>query len=263
MSDRHLDIPGSRLAYDVSGAGGRVVIVAHGLGASRAAEDAEGVFDWSAVAADARLVRYDARGHGVSTGRAQPSDYRWAALADDLLALADAVSPDAPVDAIGASMGTATIIWAATRRPERFRRLVLSIPPTAWETRANQGNLYRAGADLVEREGMDGWRRAMAAAPSVPILEQGGWAFDRDPDVRADLLPSVFRGAAGSDFPDADVVATIGHETLLLPWATDSGHPVSTAERLAELLPSATLEVAETPDTIRGWGVRAAAFLHG
>lgn len=263
MADEHLDLDGARLAFDVTGAGDRVVIAAHGLTSSRAAEDAGGVFDWSPVAADARLVRYDARAHGASTGRPEPADSAWTALADDLLALADHVSPDAPVDAIGASMGTATIIWAALRRPDRFRCLVLSIPPTAWATRAAQAHLYEAGADLVEREGLAGWRRAMAAAPPVPLLEQGGWAFDADPDVRADLLPSVFRGAAASDLPAVDELRGLTHDTLLLPWATDPGHPVATAQRLAEVLPSATLEVADTPDLVRGWGVRAAAFLRG
>src|SRR5881398_1899551 len=124
MSDHVLDRPGARLAYDVSGPDNatRTVIVAHGLGYSRANEDASGFFDWSPVASAERLIRYDARGHGRSGGRKEEADYAWPVLAEDFLALADAVSPDAAVDVVGTSMGVGTALWGAIRRPERLRR---------------------------------------------------------------------------------------------------------------------------------------------
>ncbi|WP_249669554.1 alpha/beta fold hydrolase [Cellulomonas hominis] len=262
MPDLLLDRPGARIAWSVdAGAPGRPVVTAHGLTASRAVDDARGVFDWTALAGRGRLVRYDARGHGRSTGGPVPEEYTWRSLAGDLLALVDAVSPDAPVDAVGASMGTATILWAATLRPDRFRRLVLTIPPTAWATRAAQTEGYEIGARTIERHGLAVWERAAAAQPQTPVLAQGGWPRGGSPDVPEDLLPSVLRGAALSDLPDPDTLAALPHPALVLPWTTDPGHPVSTAERLAGLLPSATLEVAATPEAIRGWGRRAAAFL--
>ncbi|MFD1713296.1 alpha/beta fold hydrolase [Amnibacterium flavum] len=261
MTDQLLDVPSAQLAYSTIGSGDRVVVAAHGLTSSRGAEEAWGVFDWSAVATGARLVRYDARGHGASTGRPEQADYVWSALAEDLLALIDTVSPDAPVDAIGASMGTATIIWAAIRRPDRFRRLVLSIPPTAWETRAAQAGTYLAGADFVESSGPGAVARLAATMQPAPLLVEGGWLDLPAPAVAQELLPAVFRGAASSDLPDPAEIRTIPHPALLLPWTTDPGHPVSTAERLAELLPDAVLEIADEPDEVRGWGQRAAAFL--
>lgn len=263
MADLHLDLDRARIAYDVAGPADavRTAVVAHGLTASRAGDDAGGVFDWTALAEGHRLVRYDARGHGASTGAPDPASYAWPALADDLLALLDAVSPDAPVDAVGASMGTATILWAATRRPDRFRRLVLTIPPTAWATRAAQADGYEQGARAIERLGLAPWVRAGAAQPQTPVLAAGGFPRGGDPAVPEDLLPSALRGAALSDLPDPGALAALPHPTLVLPWTTDPGHPVSTAERLAALLPAATLEVADTPDAIRGWGRRAAEFL--
>ncbi|NHT17804.1 alpha/beta fold hydrolase [Cellulomonas sp. IC4_254] len=272
MADLHLDLDGARIAYDLTGPAGAgttervpgasTVVVAHGLTASRAGDDAGEVFDWSPLAERHRVVRYDARGHGASTGSPDPASYAWPALADDLLALLDAVSPDAPVDAVGASMGTATILWAATRRPERFRRLVLTIPPTAWATRAAQADGYEQGALAVERLGLATWVRAGAAQPQIPVLAAGGFPRgDAGPAVPEALLPSALRGAALSDLPDAGALAALPHPALVLPWTTDPGHPVSTAERLAELLPAAVLEVADTPDAIRGWGRRAAGFL--
>jgi pimeloyl-ACP methyl ester carboxylesterase len=264
VPDLLLDRPGARIAFSLEGAAaGRAVVAAHGLTASRAVDDDRGVFDWSPLGTAGRLIRFDARGHGRSTGAPVPDDYTWRSLADDLLALVDEVSPDEPVDAVGASMGTATILWAATLRPDRFRRLVLTIPPTAWATRAAQAEGYEIGARTIERRGLATWLRAAAAQPQTPILAEGGWPRGGAPDVTEELLPSVLRGAALSDLPAPDALATLPHPALVLPWTTDPGHPVGTAERLVELLPAATLEVATTPEAIRGWGRRVAAFLAG
>src|SRR5437763_6760252 len=130
---------------------------------SRAAEDALGLQDWSALTR--RRVRYDARGHGTSTGRPVAEDYTWPNLADDLLAVADLIRDGRPVDWIGGSMGCGSLLWAATRAPERFRRLVLEIPPTTRETRIAAATMYRAGADPVERAGKAAWGAAPRPDP--------------------------------------------------------------------------------------------------
>lgn len=91
-----------------------------------------GLYDWSPlVSTGRRLLRYDARGHGRSNGRAVPEDYRWTSFAADLLALLDQISPDRPVEALGSSTGTATLIIAALSAPARFSKLVPTAPPTA------------------------------------------------------------------------------------------------------------------------------------
>ncbi|MDH2442382.1 alpha/beta fold hydrolase [Amnibacterium sp. CER49] len=262
MSDSFLDLGSARLAYSLEGGDrGRMLVALHGLTSSRAVEEA-GPFRWSALASpDRRLLRYDARAHGRSTGRLEADDYRWDALAQDLFALLDEVAATGPIDALGVSMGVGTLLWAATERPERFRRLVLVIPPTAWATRAAQGAVYEAGARFIEERGLDAFVHGSAALPPLPILEAGGWWPTPPPDVREDLLPTVLRGAARTDFPSEDAVAALPHEVLLLPWPDDPGHPVSTAQRLAELLPHAALEVARTPAALRAWPERIAAFL--
>ena len=48
---------------------------------------------------------------------------------------------------------------------------------------------------------------------------------------------------------------------LLKPWVGDPGHPVSTSERLEELLPDALLEPMARPDDIRALGSRIVEFL--
>lgn len=262
--DEHLDRPGAGIAYSAGGPAdaARRVVVTHALATSREWEDEAGILDWSPVAqAGARLVRYDTRGHGASTGEAVPEHYRWPSLAEDLLAVADVVAPDRPVDAIGESTGCGTLLWAVLTAPHRFRRLVLVIPPTMGRARAEQAQLYIGAAEMIEVLGIESWRRLMSAAVPAPILEAGGWTRITRVAVRDDLLPAVLRGAAASTFPSDDALGAIAQPALILAWDTDPSHPVETAEHLAGLLPNSALEIATTPDAIRAWGARAAAFL--
>ncbi len=260
MTDRILTRPGSQLAYSVSGPHSRtaspVVISAHGLSSSRANDDSMGVSFESLPGRT--VVRYDARGHGASTGRAIPADYSWSALAGDLLALADEVSPDAAIDAIGASMGCATILHAVVTAPERFRRLVLVIPPTAWETRAAMAAGYEAQAKLVEEKGLAALLEMSEGLPNPPAMRPDARFA---PAISEELLPTVFRGAALSQFPDREQIATIRQPVLILAWVGDPGHPLSTSEELLALLPDAVLSVAQTPEDVAGWVATAEEFL--
>jgi 3-oxoadipate enol-lactonase len=254
------EIRQTALAWSEVGAG-PVVIAAHGLTQSRRAEGDSGLFDWAPVARRGRrLVRYDARGHGHSSGSPVPSDYRWDNLAADLLALIDEICPDRPVAGIGASMGTGTLLHAATRAPDRFDRLVLTSPPTAWSTRAAQGAMYHQAADLVEAQGPGALQELAAQAP-VPAVFARLPAFPPPPDVTAALLPSVLRGAAESDLPPPESVSALRMPVLILAWAGDPGHPVETGQRLAELIVDARLHVAHTGDELAAWGDLAAEFL--
>jgi 3-oxoadipate enol-lactonase len=264
MADCFLERPHARIAYSADGPleADRTLVAAHGLAASRAFEDALGIFDWSPVArAGERVVRFDRRGHGASTGRPVEEDYRWPVLADDFLAVVEDVSPARPVDGLGESTGCGTLLWAAAKAPTRFRRLVLVIPPAVREARSPQREFYLAGADLLEQRGIEAWRRAAAIFPQPPILAAGGWPRNAPSAVAEELLPAVFRGAAASDLPADEALAALTQESLILAWETDENHPVASARRLLDLVPNARLDVAETPEDIRGWGARIAEFL--
>jgi 3-oxoadipate enol-lactonase len=256
MDTKYIELRGIRFAYSEIGSG-PVVLRAHGLTSSRANE---AFADFSAVThAGYRLISYDARGHGESTASTDPEDYSWPSLADDMIAIADHFSPNAPVSAIGLSMGTGTLLHAAVKRPERFDRLVLSAPPTAWETRAGQVRLYSTMADMVENSSPDVLASLLSAAPLAPIFE-GIEGFPQPPDVRYEVLPTVFRGAGLSDLPALEQLSELPQPTLILSWATDPGHPVSTGERLVETIPDSVLRIAKTSADIAGWGRRAAEF---
>ncbi|WEG07623.1 alpha/beta fold hydrolase [Microbacterium horticulturae] len=249
----------TQMAATVEGEG-PLVVFGHGLtNDGRTMEDA-GIFDFAPiVAAGFRLLRLDWPAHGASEGPLEAAAYTWTSLADDFLALTDELQPDAPVAAIGCSMGTGSILTAAVRRPDRFSRLVLTAPPTAWETRAAQGDMYRQMADLVETQGLATLERAQAAVPAQGIFAE----LDTPLPVRVSerLLPTVLRGAAEADLPPRDAIRGLGVPTLILSWSDDPGHPVSTGEQLHELIPDSRFAVAGTLAETRAWGAAIADFL--
>ncbi|MGF1424915.1 alpha/beta fold hydrolase [Kitasatospora sp. LaBMicrA B282] len=255
-----LDRPHARLAYQSTGSG-PLAVYAHGAISSRDHEERMGFFDWSPVAAAGRrLVRYDARGHGRSTGRPVAADYAYPKLGEDLLALCEHLAPAGPVAGLGSSMGAATLLWAALQEPQRFDRLVLVIPAVAWQARESRRAGLRAAAELVEREGKAAFVAAVRRGGPPPVLA-GVPDYPPEFDVTESLLPTVLRATAAADLPDPAALRGLSQPTLILAWDTDPAHPVETAEALAELLPVARLHVSRDLADIRTWGSRAAAFL--
>jgi pimeloyl-ACP methyl ester carboxylesterase len=258
VSEDHFRHHRAALFYDDAG-GGPIAVYAHGGFVSQAVEDRMGLFDWAPlVAAGRRLVRYDARAHGRSTGEPVDTDYTYASLADDLLALLDHLGAVEPVDAMGASMGCATVLQAAVQAPQRFSRLVLLLPPTAWTTREAHARHNLESAATIEREGVDAWLAAKRTQ-SRPAVVADVPEFPPTPAAR--VLPSVLRGLALSDLPSPAALTGLRQPALILAWVDDPGHPLSTAETLARSLPSADLHVSRTRDDIRTWGERIAEYL--
>lgn len=260
-----IEVGGVQLAYEQHGAADAPSFVwLHGLTSGRAHEDRTRLFDWRSLAG-VRLTRYDARGHGSSGGTVDDATYRWDQLALDLFGVLDTLGIEQTVLG-GASMGAATALHAVLADPARFTKLVLVIPPTAWATRAAQADIYRAGADVVEQSGTKALAGLIRARPPFAtfgpradeLLELSAQAIEAlDPA----LLPHVMRGAASSDLPSLDQLATIEHPALLLAWADDPGHPVETAATLAEALPHNELHIASSLSEIETWPALVARFL--
>lgn len=205
----------------------------HGLLSSCAAEDRSGPFRWPEIdLPEVRLVRWDAPGHGESPTPETSGACRWPALARDALAIADAEGLGR-FSIGGASMGAAAALWAAVLAPDRVDRLVLALPPTAWESRSRSAGLYRIGGAVSERLPFGRSRRHAVA----------------------------LRGAAESDLPAVASVAEINAPTLILAWRFDPVHPVRTAERLRDILPAADLHVTARPTDTTGWADRLREFL--
>ncbi|MET9517981.1 alpha/beta fold hydrolase [Streptomyces sp. NPDC002994] len=248
----------AELVYDDAGEG-PLAVYAHGGFASQAVEDRMGLFDWVPVLdRGRRLVRYDTRAHGRSTGEPVAGDYTYTSLADDLLALLDHLGATEPIDAMGASMGCGSVLHAAVQAPDRFSRLVLLIPPTAWTTRKAYARTNRTSADTIEREGVDAWLAAKRKQPRPAVVADVP-TFPPTPAER--VLPSVLRGLALSDLPSPAAISALRQPALILAWVDDPGHPLSTAEALADALPHGDLHVSRTRADIRTWGERIADYL--
>ncbi len=251
------------LAWDRSGTG-PTMIWGHGLTSSRESEDDSEFVDWATIRRSVDVVRYDARGHGESGYSDDASTYGWSDLAIDQLAVADALGIERFV-AGGASMGTGTALHVAVRSPERVRALVLVIPPTAWETRAEQIDMYETMAQIIERRGVEILIQAGADRPPPdPFVGDDAWRDRSVERMRAAdpvRLAGVFRGAAFAQLPTRDEVAAIAVPTLVVAWTGDPGHPVSTAEELHHLIDGSELHLASTAAEMATWSERIAAFV--
>ncbi|MFW0788181.1 alpha/beta fold hydrolase [Gordonia sp. CPCC 205333] len=256
---QYADVRGTRLAWSATGTG-QSVVWAHGIGSAATTQEAAGHFDWRSISKQHRLIRYDARGHGHSSGGLTPVEYTWPELAADLLALLDVVADSEQVDAIGTSMGTSSIVYAALAQPDRFRRLVLTTPPTIWATRpaANQARL--ASAKLLEDKGFAALQALNADTPASPALA-GARRYVTPVRVRSRQYAAVLRGSAQTDLPPAKVLGALDKPVLILSWTGDPSHPVSSAQELADALPNSRLVVASTPQEHARWGELAATFL--
>lgn len=234
----------------------------HGLTQDRELEDQQGLFDWSS--APATVLRYDARGHGESESTSDLDGYSWQQLGADQLELATAVGIDSYV-AGGASMGCATALHAAVMAPERITGLVLVIPPTGWEARAGQADVYEQGAKAVEALGVEPLIKAGAAMPPPdPFVGDPDYRTRRAEGLRSwdpIRLAHAMRGATRAQLPDRDQIAAITCPTLILAWTGDAVHPVATAEELAALLPHADVHIASTFEDLTTWPSRVSGFV--
>ena len=97
---------------------GPVVLLVHGYPDTHAV--------WTMIhrelASDLRVVRYDVRGAGASQAPRRRAGYRLDRLAEDLFAVADAVSPDAPVHLVAHDWGSIQA-WHAVTDPRAAGRI--------------------------------------------------------------------------------------------------------------------------------------------
>jgi pimeloyl-ACP methyl ester carboxylesterase len=162
-------------------------------------------------------------------------------------------------------MGVGTALHSALTLGDRLEQMVLVIPPTGWQERAPQVDLYEQMARVVEARGP----RALLAAsaelpPPDPFVGASDWADRRAASLGGAepvRLAANFRGAAHADLPALDALATIQAPTLVLAWSGDPGHPVSTAERLGETLRDVTVSIASTAADFAAWTEQVTDFL--
>ena len=233
-------------------------IWAHGLMGSISLDDSTGFFHSGNLTEIAKVIRYDARGHGLSQGTNKPEDYHWSSLAKDMIAIADKLGIDQFI-AGGQSMGSMTALYAALMAPDRIKALVLATPSTAWETRKAQSALYITSASIIEAKGVEAFAGLLRKRPLLP-----NWLLKAKPQenekylnnissMNKNILPHILRGSSISDLPPHDKFKAPAIPALILAWSDDSTHPIKTAKELTALLPKSELVIANSINDVAKW----------
>src|SRR3954462_7185053 len=196
MADFTVERAGVTLAGEEAGEGIPVVLL-HGLTATRRYV----VMGSRALERSGhRVVTYDARGHGASTGAEDPDAYDYDDLVEDLRAVMDDRGIDRAV-LVGASMGAHTAVRMALDHPERVAGLVIATPAFDPEEDRDEGlERWDALSEGLRNGGVDGFVEAYDD-PQVPaqwketidkVLRQRLGAHEH-PDAVADALHAVPR----------------------------------------------------------------------
>ncbi len=257
MSERVVERAGVRLAVEDRGEGIPVVLL-HGLTATRRYV----VMGSRALERGGhRVVSYDARGHGESSGARDPDAYRYEDLADDLLAVLDVSGIDRAVLA-GASMGAHTLLRVALRAPERVRGIVAITPAYDPLQHANVGTLARwdALAEGLRSGGVGGFVEAYRVEDEVPaawqdtvrtVLRQR-MGQHQDLGAVADALQATPRSRP---FESLDELSAITVPTVVVASRdeADPGHPLAVGEAYAAAIPGASLLTEEPGKSPLAW----------
>jgi pimeloyl-ACP methyl ester carboxylesterase len=240
----------------------------HGLTLNMKVEDTLNLFRWSEINSIARVIRYDARGHGLSDATFSAQDYVWSNLAKDMLGIADNCDVKTFV-AGGQSMGCATAINAAILSPGRVKALVLVNPTTAWESRPEQAFQYQRNARIASLLGPGKLASAMRRVPEglmplyiiksvgerINVVYESMNSFDRD------VLVNIYEGAALSDLPPRSDISLLKIPVLILAWERDKVHPLESAHILHRLLPRSELLIASDISGVDRWPDKIRTFL--
>jgi 3-oxoadipate enol-lactonase len=251
-------VTGANLAVSRRGEG-IPLVWGHSLVGNRRVDDRSGLFDWDRIGEHATVVRYDARGHGKSEGSDDPRYYRWQQLARDMLDVAGSAASAVGVDRCilgGISMGAATALEAAVQNPDRVAGLILTLPPTAWDTRPRQAGIYRRMSWISGLLGATPYR--LLGRLPAPVSDDGRsrlalYTIKSLGRANPRYVQATLRGAAQSDLPDTAALQELQVPTLILAWEDDTAHPVSTAEALAESLPQVHALHVASPHESPGW----------
>jgi pimeloyl-ACP methyl ester carboxylesterase len=248
--DFAIEVDGTKLSGEESGEG-RPVVLLHGLTATRRYV----VMGSKALErAGHRVVSYDARAHGKSTGG---EDYSYDRLAADLLALLDGREIGKATLA-GASMGAHTITKFALEHPDRVAGLVIMTPAYSPERDPGLDRWDRL-AEGLRSGGVEGFIEAYGT-PKVPekwhdtvmrVLHQRLSAHEH-PDALADALSAVPRSRPFESWED---LGAIDAPTVIVASRdeVDPEHPYAVGERYASAIPGARLVSEEPGNSPLAW----------
>ena len=226
MADRFIQINEERIRYREAGTGPSVVLV-HGWTLDLQMWEAQS----AALQAGYRVISYDRRGFGLSTGTPSID-----ADCTDLDAICRRVAPG-PVALVGMSQGVRPVLRMSQSAPERVACLVLDGPPD-FDSNGDEVELSRY-RELVQSKGIDAFRGEWSAHPLMRLVT-------RDPTVHS-ALAAMTQRYPGRELTSAEVLseptAPVRPESVTAPALVITGNcdlPGRTraADRLAARLPN-------------------------
>ena len=236
MTVRRIDTGGIRMAYELSGPeGAPVACLNHCFGSD--------LHYWDrhlAAFEGFRVLRYDPRGHGRSD--APPGPYRLGGLAADVAGLQDALGIER-VHFCGVSLGGQIAQTFALDYPERVASLILV--NTTCEYSEDQVALWRQRARQVVDEGIEPLHAALMArwfTDEAAVEQPPGYRYMADAIRR--FPPPSFAAAveAMCHLHTTPRLPRIAAPTLVIGTPEDPGAPREVTEKMARLIPGASLE---------------------
>jgi 3-oxoadipate enol-lactonase len=214
-----------------------VLVLSHSIGTSLELWDAN-VPD---LAKEARVLRYDHRGHGRSP--VPPGPYAVEDLAADLLDLFDELDLER-VSLCGLSLGGAVGLYLGATAPERLDRLVVACssltfdPPERWQERAE---LVRAdGMAAVSHTAVQRWFTERTQQNEPELVERFRLRLETtSPEGYAASCEALMRW----DFHDR--VGEVRVPTLVIAGAGDMATPPDEVELIADGVPDGQFELVE------------------
>ena len=230
-------------AYEIAGPeiaeGAAPVVLVHGLGLNRAMWD----WQWPALTARFRVLRYDLIGHGESDPpRGTPTMAMLVAQLAELIRAFDL----APCALVGFSLGGMIGRAFALAHPQSLS--ALAILASAHDRTTEQRAAVRARVKQATRDGPgatvdDALQRwftpAFAAAHPEVLARVRAWVLANDPAV----YPGLYRILAEGDAPLAQAIAAITLPTLVVAFGDDAGNSPEMAQAMAARMPNARAEI--------------------
>jgi len=223
---------------------GPLLVLGHGFGGSARNFRAQS----RALAANARVVRFDARGHARSDAPPEAAAYTPDAFVADLGRVLDAQGERAAVVG-GLSMGAGIALRFACAHPERTRALVLAAFPAGADRAGSYASVAERFAARIERDGLEAAGAEFVWGPSSGFDADGAALVRRgflehQPHAMAHILRGVIAvQPAASDL--APALAAVRIPTLVVVGGRDR-LSLDASRALARALPGA--ELVEIPD---------------
>jgi 3-oxoadipate enol-lactonase len=228
-----IEVNGVAIRYELSGAGDRTLVLAHEMGGS--------LESWDEVAprlaTSRRVLRYDARGAGLS--QKVRGELTLDTMADDIAALLDTLAIPGKVAVAGVAVGGAIALHFAARYPDRTSAVVAGSPATGIAAERRVPALERLAR--IEAAGM-----AFAVEDSM----QNGYAPElRDDIKRFERFRARWLGNDPSSYAtiwrmlaNADMEAELtrlSRPVLVIGGSLDRVRPAAVAEAIAKSIPGA------------------------